>query len=68
MSNNIWPFPHGKEWEEDLKRHLAKYFQSKGYKISPTRAYILNNRSDWRKNIISEKVSNYVTKQKDEHI
>ncbi len=63
---NTWLFPHGKEWEEDLKRHLTKYFQNKGYKVYSTRGHILQNRSDWHKNIILERVSNYIKEQKDD--
>jgi len=68
MKTNAWLFPHGKEWEEDLRSKLAKYFKKKGYQVfSPTKGYILRNRNDWGKNIISDKVSNYIQEQKDEH-
>jgi len=69
---NLWPFPHGKKWEEDLKRLLAKYFKDKKIKdqrfpISSRHSYILAKYSDWHENIISERVWQYIEEQKKEH-
>lgn len=71
IKTNAWPFPHGKEWEEDLKRHHAKYFKDKKFKdeklpISSRHLYILARRSDWHKNIIVERVWKYIEEQKKE--
>jgi len=61
---NTWPFPHGKEWEEDLKRHLAQYFEGEKFKdqkfpISSRHPYILAKHSDWHKNILLDRVAQY---------
>lgn len=68
IKTNIWPFPHGKKWEEDLKRDLAKYFKDKKFKdekfpISSRHPYILAKHSDWHKNIILERVWQYIERQ-----
>lgn len=60
-----WPFPHGKEWEANLQRHLAKYFRDKKYKdprfpISSRHPYILAKHSDWYRNIILDRVAQYI--------
>ncbi len=69
---NTWPFPHGKEWEESLRKQLAEYFKNKKFKdakfpiSSPRHSYILARRSDWHKNIIVERVWKYIEEQKKE--
>lgn len=65
---NLWPFPHGKKWEEDLKRLLAKYFKDKKFKdekfpISSRHPYILAKHSNRHKNIILERVWQYIERQ-----
>ena len=57
---------HSKKWEEGLRRQIAQYFKNKGYQVYPTKGYILQDRSDWHKNIILDKVSKYIEEQKDE--
>jgi len=69
IKTNTWPFPHGKKWEEDLKRLLSQYFKGKKFEnpkfpISPRHSYILAKHSDWHKNIIVERVWEYIEKQK----
>lgn len=54
-----------KKWEEDLQGHLAKYFKDKNSKdsrfpISSRHSYILAKRSDWHKNIILDRVAQYL--------
>lgn len=71
IRTNTWSFPHGKKWEEDLKRHLAKYFKGKKFKdekfpVSSRHPYILAKHSDWHENIISERVWKYIEEQKKE--
>ena len=56
---------HSKKWEADLKRQLAEYFKNKNYQVYATKDYILRDRSDWRKNIILNRVSKYIESQKD---
>jgi len=65
---NLWPFPHGKKWEEDLKRLLAKYFKDKGKPVLARQPYIIKKRSDndWHENIILEKVWQYIEEQKEQ--
>ncbi|MFC1981596.1 hypothetical protein ACFLVN_05090 [Chloroflexota bacterium] len=60
------PTEHSKKWEADLQRQLAEYFCKKKYQVSPTKGYILQDRSDWPKNIILDKVSDYIKGKKDE--
>jgi len=72
IKTNTWPFPHGKKWEEDLKRHLARYFKDKKFKdekfpISSRHAYILAKHSDWHENIILGRVWKYIEEQRKEH-
>lgn len=57
---------HSKKWEEDLQEQLTEYFRNKKYQVYPTKGYILQDRSDWCKNIISGRVSKYIEEQKDE--
>ena len=66
---STWSFPHGKEWEEDLKRHLAKYFKEKGKAVLARQPYVIKKRSaaDWHENIILERVWKYIEEQKREH-
>lgn len=71
IKTSTWPFPHGKKWEEDLKRQLAKYFKDKKFKdekfpVSSRHSHILAKHSDWHKNIILERVWKYIEEQKDE--
>ena len=65
MEAGTQPLEHSKKWEVDLQRRLAKYFSHKKYQVFPTKGYILRHRSDWPKNIILDKVSDYIKKQKD---
>lgn len=56
---------HSKKWEEDLKRQLTKYFSNKKYQVYPAKGYILQDRSDWHKNIILDRISKYIEEQKE---
>ncbi len=66
MKTNAWPFPHGKEWEVDLRGQLAEYFKDEKFPISSRHPYILAKHSDWHKNIILDRVSKYIKEQKEE--
>lgn len=68
IKTSTWPFPHGKKWEEDLKRQLAKYFKDKGKPVLARRSYIIKKcfDTDWHENIILERVWKYIEEQKDE--
>lgn len=54
---------HSRKWESDLKQRLAEYFTRQGYPLHSTKSYILRDRSYWHKNIISDNVVKYITKQ-----
>jgi len=65
---NTWPFPHGKKWEEDLKRHLAKYFKDKAKPVLARQPYVIKKRfdADWHENIILKEVWQYIEKNKEQ--
>jgi len=66
IKTNAWPFPHGKQWEEDLKRQLTKYFKDKEKPVLARQPYIIKKRfdSDWHENVILERVWQYIEEQK----
>ena len=55
-----WPYPHHKEFQSKIRSSNAEWFKNRGYKGTPDKPYILEQKTDWPKNMILEEVARYV--------
>lgn len=52
-----------RELVKELQRQTANYFKNRGFRVDKNE-YILENRDEWRNNIILPEVADYIEKEK----
>lgn len=60
-----WPFARHKEFEQNLRRASALWFQNKQLKTHQKMDYCLSQWSDWSDNLILDEVAGYLQKYRD---
>jgi POLQ-like helicase len=63
-----WPYGRHKSYEKELRKAAADWYSRKGLDTHPKRNYILKSRDNWRKNIISDDVVNYIEQKIERHL
>jgi len=58
-----WPYPRHKQYSKDIRDAAAKWFKEKDFVTYQGMPFCLEKWSDWKKNIILDKVAEYIEKQ-----
>ncbi len=59
-----WPYPRHRDFEESLQKAASTWFKGKGFATHAHYPYILQQREDWKKNIILPEVAVYIQSEK----
>ena len=62
---HLWHFPHHHHFEKYLRKTATSWFKRKGYKLNSKYSFILEQWSDWHKNMILPEVANYIQQIRD---